>query len=531
MRVLFIIGIALIFSGVFGHAQNYEVNWGPVYKRSVGAGAGYKIISLEEDCYYLMNYSNRGNIISKFDLNHNLVGETPLAFSRVKYTLLLQDVIETRSGTYLYMHYLNEQEKEWSILVSEFNSGQFDDPRVIYSQKIDIKSNRLKQAFDTYQYGYGDELILSEDSTRVAFVNIIPGQDYKQNEEIAVAVFDENMNQIWQSLHSYKFSGKDHAITQMEVSSFGELFLVGWVSKKRKGPKNGSKSEAYLPQFEYILYEFREDEIIEDVVNLGENVAPLDVALFFPDPEKKDFLLSGFYTDDDHKSRQKGLFFANGHPDAGILSSRLTEFKVRFLKDLVSDRAISKGKGLDLSFDINELLRFENGNLGFIAEKNFINYTDNFNNDYYGTFYNPYYRSYNYGNRQRTPVYHTNDIVIPVFNQEGEIISIQKIEKEFNSYSESSTSYTLAKSDGKTFLVFNDRKSKSERKKENLRGSKFTDLVVIGSDGSIEYRKTLFTNHDTDLDFVTTMSGSGDRYMLIGSESSRRFSFGLLPLY
>ncbi|MBT8190141.1 MAG: hypothetical protein KJO29_06900, partial [Bacteroidia bacterium] len=512
MRTLFIIVLTFFVSGNFIAAQEYNVNWGPVYKRDSGNRSGYKLISVEQDGYYVLTYSNQGNMISKFDLNHNFISEVPLSFSRVKYTILLQDVIKTSAGTFLYMHYLDEQKKVWSLLVSEFQSGRFSDPRVVYSQKIDIKFSRLKQSFDAYQYGFGDELILSEDSTRVGFVNIIPGQDYKENEEIAVAVFDERMNLLWQTLHSFKFSRKDNAITQKEVSSFGELFLVGWIHKKRKGSKSGARSQAYLPQFEYILYEFRKDEIIEDVVNLGENVAPLDVALFFPDPSKKEFLLSGFYTDDDHKTRQKGLFFANGHPESGILASRMTEFKPRFLKDLVSDRAITKGKGLDLSFDINELLRFENGNLGFIAEKNYVNYTDNFNNSYYGSYgsiYSPYYGVYNNANRQRTPVYHTDDIVIPVFSADGEILSIQKIEKEYNSYSSSSTSYTMARSGGKAFLVFNDKKSKEERKRDDLKGSRFTDLVVIDSNGMIEYRETIFTNKDTDLDFVTTMSGSG----------------------
>ncbi|NNF23153.1 MAG: hypothetical protein HKN67_14530 [Saprospiraceae bacterium] len=88
----------------------------------------------------------------------------------------------------------------------------------------------------------------------------------------------------------------------------------------------------------------------------------------------------------------------------------------------------------------------------------------------------------------------------------------------------------MALSGGKTFLVFNDKKSKAERKRDDLKGSSFTDLVVIDGMGMIEYRETIFTNRDTDLDFVTSMSGSGYNHMLIGSESSRRFSFGLLQL-
>ncbi|MBT8230412.1 MAG: hypothetical protein KJO50_09140, partial [Bacteroidia bacterium] len=71
MRTLFIIVLTFFVSGSFITAQEYNVNWGPVYKRDSGNRSGYKLISVEQDGYYVLTYSNQGNMISKFDLNHN----------------------------------------------------------------------------------------------------------------------------------------------------------------------------------------------------------------------------------------------------------------------------------------------------------------------------------------------------------------------------------------------------------------------------------------------------------------------------
>ncbi len=512
-------------------AQDYNVDWGPIYRKDGGNYSSFKLIGIEGDKYYVLGQAGSLSKIATYDLDHRLVSEDIIQFRTLRKKVILQDIIQTATGTYMYFQHLDKKKKVWSLLVSTFNNGNLGEPVEVYSQKINLPLSRLGRRYDQYQNGTAPGLLLSEDSTKVAFVNIIPGQDYRQDEEIAVAVFDSDMNLQWKSLHSFKFSKKQFEITQSIVSGNGEVYLIGWTHLKRKGTKRGSKSEAYLPQFEYKVFELRNEEIIEDIVNLGDNVAPLDVAMFFPDVSSSNYLLSGFYTDDDHKTRQKGIFFATGHPDVGILSVKLTEFEAKFLRNLVSKRAVSKGKGLDLSFDINELLRFSDGTMGFIAEKNYITYQDNYNNynTYYG--YSELYRSnYYYGNQYRNPVYHTDDIIILIFNADGEILNIQKIEKDFNGGSDLYVSYSLAKANDKVYLIFNDKKSAHEKKETKKKGSRFTDIVVINNVGNIEVHKTLFTDRELDLNFITTMSDYNQEIMLIGSQSHKRYAFGLLEL-
>ena len=518
--------ILIMFISTILVGQWTDVNWGPVYKKDGGLYSGYRFIDIDDYGYYVLHEDNTGHTVVHYDLNHKIISVDALALRSPFQPLLIQDIIETRSGIYLILHYLDDRSKEWIIMASPFIEGQFRDPFQIYSQRHRLKPVDLRRAYEQFENAQADGMLVSEDSTKVAFLHILPGQDYRKDEYITVAVFDENLQLEWKSTHYYKFSRKDFEITQSAVSSHGEVFMVGWTHIKRKGSRRGTRSEEFLPDFEYKLYEIREEEIIQDIVNIGDRVAPLDVALFFPDPSKQDFLLTGFYTDDSHKTRQKGLFFANGHPEAGILSSQLSEFKPRDLKNLVSDRAISKGKGLDLSYDINQLLRFDNGVLGFVAEKNYVSYTNN--NDYY----NPYYGYYNsfYGPNMREPVFHTDDVVIPVFDAEGNILTIHKIEKEYTSSFNARTSYAFAQAGGNTYLIFNDRKTKDERKESRRKGNRFTDILRIDPSGLISERNTLFTNVDLDLDFVTSKFANNNETIIITSESNRRFAFGLMLL-
>ena len=102
--------------------------------------------------------------------------------------------------------------------------------------------------------------------------------------------------------------------------------------------------------------------------------------------------------------------------------------------------------------------------------------------------------------------------VIPMFNASGELFKIQKIDKVFRSPNSVTTGYSFAHYDGKIYLVYNDRKTGSERKdlkKGGTRGgrnARFTDLTVIGQDGEIVHQETLFSNKEIDLEFVPSFS-------------------------
>lgn len=529
-RVLILFSLIALPFLMFSQAQ--RVHWGPVYIQEGGFSNSFDLIGIYDNHYYILDQGNAVSFILKYDFNHELISEEPLILRSHVSPLLINDIIHTTSGTYLILHNLDHRKQIWSMHASKFENGIFQDPIEIYSEKFKLKMNRLSRHFESFERGGGPGLLVSEDSTKVAFVNLVPADDYKQNEVIAVGVFDDKLNLQWQTKHNFKFSRKSYEITQSTISPTGEVYLLGWTHKKRSGTKVGSKSDAYLPDEEYKVYEIRPDEIITDIVNLGNNHAAMDVAMFFPDYSKKEYLLSGFYTDNDHKSQQVGIFFASGHPEKGIESPSFSKFDKKFVQRIESQKAAEKGKGLSRSFEIKNLIQFEDGLMGFIAEEYYVSVQRDFDNTYYGSAYYPYryYNYYNNFNNQLYYTFHSNDLIIPIFNSERQIVSIESINKDYSSSTVNDVSYVLAENNDKAYLIFNDRKNRSERKQTKMKGSQFSDLVVLNSKGQVESRETIFSNREMDLKFVTDQLCHNDDIMLIVSQTRNRFSIGLMFL-
>lgn len=520
-------------TALFLQAQDYQVNWGPRYNMKIGYADQNEFLGIHGDHYYILSHNRKAAILQQFDLNHKLLREEPFIFQIPSNEAVIGGSVRTNAGSFIYLYTVDRDRQEWALYVSRFNNGQFRRPVLAYKEIFDVKNKQISEVFESYQNYGGPPLIVSPDSTHVAFVDIMPSLDYRDDDVVATAVFDNQMNLVWQAAWFYKFSKKDFEITQSAVSDKGELYLTGWTHVKRKGKKRGLRSVEYLPEYEYKLFKVTAQDMTEEVVDIGEYVAPLDAKLFFSKTDPSDFVVAGFYTDDNAKSRMKGLFFCNGNTRQGILDKKLNEFKPSFLKNLASDKAIKKDKGLDMTYRILDILHFGDGTMGFIAEDNYeveTNTVDPYYGGYYygyNTFrYNPYNSRFN---RQIT--YHSNDIIIPLFDKEGNLLNIQKIYKDYRSSVPSYTSYLMAHVRDKVYLIFNDFKSGEEKKKlDKKKGRNYTDLVVLDSQGNIESQQNLFNDHETELEFVTRWYDANRDVILLGTMERRSFAFGTIPI-
>lgn len=514
-RVIFnLILLSFFLSSDVSFAQSI-VKWGPSYKIKGGADM-YKFLGVLDNSYYFVFKPNSDNIVQRFNFRHELVSEEKFKFVRNRERLKIHGAIETAAGSYFYMHQFSRKYKEWILHVSEVNNGNISRPEEAYFQSFDLPNTQLNKAYRNFEYDFGPVdggLILSEDSTKVAFVNIIPDTDLSGEDVVAVAVFDETMKLIWKAVFYYDFGGRRYDIERQVVTNDGEIYLVGRVDKFKREDRGRNVNERKLPKFDYYLYHINEEGILDSKIDLGVRNAPMDVALFFPDRNTDQFLMAGFYTDDTYKFRLKGIFFSYGDENFRSTSVRMHEFDERFLSGLISSKAIEKGKGLSSTYRIKDILNYRDGSIGFIAENS---YTSDFSQtDIYGRWF------------QRV-VFVSDEIIIPKFNSDGDLINIQKIPKDFSSEVYTSTSYSMAVHSGKTYLIFNDYKSREERAAIDKRGSVFTDLVVLDELGRIEGVQTLFTNREINYDFFPALSDYNHDVFLIGSKRGNRFSMSSL---
>lgn len=512
-------GILVFLAGLFSFSfllAQPNVNWGPSYKVK-GSSEVYKFLGILGDSYYFVQKPNDDNIVQRFNFKHELVSETKYKYVRNRERIKIHGGIETRSGFFIYSHQLSEKYKEWILHVSEIRDGKITEPAEAYFQQIDIESARLRKAYRSFEYDFGDVdggLVISEDSSKVAFVNIIPGNDFRDEDAVAVAVFDDRLQLIWKELFYFKFSEKRYDIEQSVVSNDGEIYLVG----KLDDPvdydgKIKSMREKNLPRFEYYLYHINQDGILPFKVDLGKREAPMDVALFFPDRETDQFLVAGFFTDDEHRFRQKGIFFAYGDKHFSSTSYKKHYFSEDFLAGLVSNKAIEKGKGLESTYQIMDILNYQDGTIGFIAENNYVR--DLSQTDIYGRWF-------------ERIIYVSDEIIIPRFRTDGSLINIEKIPKNFDSELPQYTSYAMAIHNGLTYLIFNDYKSGEERKETGKKGRRFTDLVVIGRNGQFLGYETIFTEREIELEFNPRLCDFNKDFFLIGSKRGNRFSMATL---
>ena len=333
------------------------------------------------------------------------------------------------------------------------------------------------------------------------------------------------MNLLWKDVFYHSFGKEGGIVTQKIVTNDGEVYLLAKVDKENKlGGKVKSRKSKNLPDFDYHICHINQEGILEHTVDIGARFGATDMGIFFPKDNTEQYLLAGFYSNDEFgPNRINGVFFTYGDKDFKKNEVKVHKFEKGFLENLTLDRAIKKGKGVPSTFAIKDMLEYKDGTIGFIAEETY--FTQNTYNTGPGIGIGA---RNSFLNQTRTIVYNTNNIIIPKFDVEGNLLNIQKIEKEYNSEWPTTTSYSLAINKGKAYVVFNDFKKRKEARAMNKKGRLFTDLVVIGVEGEIENRETLFSNKEIDLYFNTVFSGYNDKVMLIGTASSRNYQMGTL---
>ena len=498
-----------------------QIKWGPSYKIK-GNAEMYKFLGILGDSYYYIHKPNEENIVQRFNFDHQLIGEQKFDFIRNRQRLAIHGSVQTTAGSYVYAHQFSKKYKEWIMHVSQIVDGKIQDPQEAYFQEIDISNSRLNKAIRQFEFDFGPVdrgLLLSEDSTKVAFVNIIPGNDFNEDDAITIAVFDEYLKLIWKEVFFYDFGDNRYGIEQAVVTNSGDIYLVGTKDRNdrekssRKKDKRIDENEGRLPNYDYYLYNINQQGILESRIDLGAGLAPVDVALFFPDRYTDQFLMAGFYTDDEHRNRIKGIFFTYGDENFQKTDIKLHEFSETFLTGLVSGKNIEKGRGLAATFEIMDIMNYRDGTIGFIAENNYVR--DFSQTDIYGRWFN------------RT-VFISDEIIIPKFDSEGNLLNIQKIAKDFSSENINYTSYAMAVHNGKTFLLFNDYKSGRERKEIGKSGSRFTDLVILDELGRFIGAQTLFSDREIPFEFNPYLSDFNQNIFLIGSKQGGRFSMATL---
>jgi len=500
MKKLLLITIALciLFNS---DAQDFKPNWGPKIesRTNITTGYKYKLVGIEGDYYYSLLIDKKSSTLFQYDMDHKKVSEKSLDFSYQKGKLTFDETIETQNGKFGIFDYLDKNKKKWSMFSSKFENETFEEYNEFYNHPFKAKYGLLKFALGMSSDQNEDakkQIQVSRNKSKVLITNILNNTDDGSKEEQAIAVFDADLNLLWDKIHV--FNHKDHNIQVIQsiVTNTGEVYLLSKIWDKQ------SKKRTWkLPNYDLFVFKMTENETKEFRLSLDEVDVAMDAKLFFPDEigEGNDFVLGGFYKDKSTRSSARGLFMAFGNDEKGF-----NAIKKHPLKNIVSS-----------NYKIDRLFHFNDDNFGLIAE---IRWSKKDDNDV---------------------SFHSNSIMIPRFTKEGDLIDAEIINKNYMSTEFHRTSYSFAEYKNKMYFVFNDLKNAKEKKKiKSKRGlfNIYTDLVVLNLDnGEIEFNETIFTKKETEIEFIPNLHSYGKGKLLIIGKTKLSFinygyTYGLINL-
>lgn len=516
-KILKIIAISTFFLSSSLNAQDYKVEWGPTYKKEGGMFSYYYMAGATPDNYRMIMKPKKANTMLTFNYDHKLVKTQEVPFTFNGDNLSPSDFIETTEGTFAYLaHYEKKASTMYEFVAKMDKDGNFGKLKEINSYEYKIKIGALM--FSGYGFGtdIDDDQSTMETSKNNKFVLKASSQSLTENkknkeEAMSIAVYDENFELVWSKVETFNGQDDDDIdIIQFFIDDNGVVYAGAMVWKERSDREKG------IPNYDYKLYKISENNIEEFDITLEGNALPQDVGIFHG--EDNNVYLGGLYSErGSAKHRANGVFYVKLNPETGaVVSSKSYEFTPEILEDLITDRKIKKGKGLS-NFDVNHLVFSDNGDFSFVAEEYYITVHTRTVNGRTTTYYK----------------YHSNEIIVPRFSENGDLVSIQKIDKDFVSLTPANTSYTIATYNDKICLVFNDQKTRSERKGSEVkggRGSRFTDLVVLDGTGEISYWETLFSNKEIETEFWPTLSEQvqNSNIILLHGAQKKQYQFGTI---
>jgi hypothetical protein len=131
-------------------------------------------------------------------------------------------------------------------------------------------------------------------------------------------------------------------------------------------------------------------------------------------------------------------------------------------------------------------------------------------------------------------VKHTDELIIPRFTEEGELINMELVEKEFDSVIDKLTSYSYFEKEDRIYILFNDNKKWGEKKDlkkgKNKAKTKFTDICIINSEGEIEKRETLFTSGEIECFYTPKLSFYAEDKLIIRADKTKKYRYGIFDL-
>ncbi len=500
--VIFFIFLFLILS-ISSIAQ--EVQWGTSYEKG-GMPSSYPIkLANKTGEFYSLNLdpNKKESKVVSFDSDHNKKGKSTLGFKHGKKNVEPSGFIHTSSKSFAYS--LDYRNNPVSLQTINLSNGEMGNAKTVFKKTFETQVKSSSFVFRNVVFNLGSTEFkhykMSENKKFILFAHAFPTKNKKKDEKYSILVFNENMELVWEKIFDIPREAGNHHLRDFNIANNGNVLLYSNYCDKIDDQSNSNCE----PMFFYMTA--TETKKINIGVDDGKFITDWNIHT----NEEGNIMLNGFYALGENNEDHSGMFTGAVNFESGALELKTFPFSSKFLLGLSK-----KGKtNLDSDFIIKDQIAFPDGTFSFLAERT-------------------YTKSYSSSNVYLT-FYMTDEIVIPRFSEDGELIHVEKIEKSFTDQIKVRTSYCYYKRGNKIYLLFNDimNRDKNPTKTKNKKyghGKMYTQYCIVNEEGRMEEKQTLFfTTKDA---FIPALSfGKGNKFILGKSNKHwNRYQFGSMQL-
>lgn len=518
MRLTLLLLFALLVGNVSAQTE-YETNWSAPQKIPRGNNTPMYNLGVMDGNYYLSFVNGKSNTIHRYNLDHKYIGKQELVIQKDKKNIAIREVLHTKAGYFGYSGYYNAKESSYSLIAYDMKDGRFKNRRKIFDQPLKLSGLRSASGGKFSLFGNrassqsgvpNSDFVMSADSSKLAFHNLLTDRNYFAEDQIMVGLFDKDLNLLWKKKQPLNYQDRDLSIIQATVSVKGEIFVLARLFERRR------TKDRKLPRYDYKVFHITKDNFKEYDVELNRDNAPADAGLFIP-PEENAVVVGGLYTNAERRGGLLGSFLFRIDLANGQVEDRVFKFSPRDLEVVLNKNRIRKGKGLpEYHYNIKDFINFSNGSMAMVTEATWAVTTSTPNPN---------------GGFNRTVTYYSDDLLMPTFTADGQLEKVGVIDKYFSSGSSINQSYGIGWDEGKVYLLYNDRKTGKERKEIGMKGtSNYTDMTVFSAFGEQLYQGTLFNNRSIKSTFAPRYTSCREGQLMVLSFRAGKYLVGLIDL-
>jgi hypothetical protein len=499
MKFKLLIRFSFLFIPFTSVAQLPALNWGELENSLI-----WKVIVGGNDEYFYVQESSMLGSESKFevyDYKAQLVSSTDLINEYNGQKLYVAKTMKFHNKDILILAGIDKESDSCTYYSTEIKDGKVSD-ELIRLCSVPYKFKRLVMIKTDFGIDY-QGIRLSRDKESIIIVmgySLVDSK--KENEKFTVIRINKNLEVDYQKEVEIEYADDDFTVDDVEVSSNGKLIVLGKKHKERKEIKEekkenradrekGEKNKIILYDF-YIYTESGEGFEGEKFVLEGESV-PLRSVLF--PLSDGNMIMTGFYAQTNNNViGARGTYFATLDKEGDPISKSLTPFTHDFF-DAISERHFpmilkkiqkDKYKGLSVFNNIRYISLNENTKeVKFVSE---VAYS-----------YEKLIRNSD-GSSSLSTRYFSGDVLITNYTLNGELAWSTRFEKKYHTNKKSFLGLLLKENEGSLYFIFNNLKSKEERKALGVKKGEnpAVEICVISPTGAKERREVLYIPNKED---------------------------------